>query len=430
MAYPKYQEANIEGVEPIAGSPGGLSGRVGLLLGVGLGLAIALLGGRFIPRGAQPTAESAPEEIATAAGQSVTVGRAESSQISQTIAPPDSEVQAFDLLNVAPSVSGLQIKEMRVRAGDTVSQGQVLAVLDNAVLRSQIAQAEANLAQTEAQVRQEEAELAQAEAEAEEAAGNFDRYQNLFDQGAVSEEQLISRRTRMVTAQEAVQVAIANITSAQATVDSRVAEIEQLQTQLGQTRVLAPANGVIAERQATVGDTSSTGDPLYSLIQDNVLELAVQLSPTQLTQVSVGAPVQITSSSDPQLQLQGSVRSIDPVVNDQSRQATAKISLPSSNRLRVGMSLKTKIVTSSRSGIVVPVVALVSQTDDTFVVYTLGEDQTVQANQVETGQRLPAEGDLPDRVEITSGLASGARIIVEGASYLQDGDTVTVVDGL
>ncbi|MEM8807724.1 MAG: efflux RND transporter periplasmic adaptor subunit [Cyanobacteria bacterium P01_G01_bin.38] len=430
MTYPKYQEANAERVKSIAGSSGGLSGRVGLLLGVGLGLAIALLGSRFMPRGAQPSTEPAPEAVTAAAGQSVTVGRAESTQISQTIAPPDSEVQAFDLLNVAPSVSGLQIKEMRVREGDTVSQGQVLAVLDNAVLRSQIAQAEANQAQAQAQVRQEEAELAQAQAQAEEAAGNFDRYQNLFDQGAVSEEQLVSRRTQMVTAQEAVQVAIANITSAQATVDSRVAEIEQLQTQLGQTRVLAPANGVIAERQATVGDTSSTGDPLYSLIQDNVLELAVQLSPTQLTQVSVGAPVQITSSSDPQLQLQGSVRSIDPVVNDQSRQATAKISLPASNRLRVGMSLKTQIITSSRSGIVVPVVALVSQADDTFLIYTLGEDQTVRANQVETGQRLPAEGDLPERVEITSGLASGAQIIVEGASYLQDGDAVTVVDGL
>ncbi|MEO0457889.1 MAG: efflux RND transporter periplasmic adaptor subunit [Cyanobacteria bacterium P01_A01_bin.114] len=428
MAYPKYQEANVDGLAPTGGSPSRGSGRAWLLVGLGLGFAIALFGSRFIPSGSKPAAEPAAE--ATAAGQSVTVGRAQTTSISQTVTPPDSEVQAFDLLNVSPSVSGLQIQEMRVREGDTVTQGQVLAVLDDAVLQSQIAQAEANLAQAEAQVRQEQAERAQAEATAQEAESNFERYQSLFEQGAVSEEQLVSFRTQVVTAREAVQVAIANIASAQATVDSRVAAIAQLQTQLAQTRILAPANGMIAERQATVGDTSSTGDPLYSLIQDNALELAVQLTAAQLPKVSVGAPVQITSPSDPQLQLQGSVRSIEPLVNDQNRQAVAKISLPASNRLRVGMALTTQIVTDSRPGTTIPATALVPQADDTFVVYTLAQDQTARANPVEIGSRLPAEEDGTERVEIVAGLASGAQVIVEGASYLQAGDAVTVVDGL
>jgi HlyD family secretion protein len=403
------------------------AGPKGLLLGLALGVGIALIGGRFVNRSAAPNLPA--EESSPIATQSVTVQQVRATQLNQTLTATGT-VQAWDLLQVTPQVSGLQIREVRVRAGDRVTAGQVLAVLDDSILQAQIQQAEANRAQAEAQVAQQSAAKAQAEATLVEAEENFRRYQALFDQGAISAEQLTSRRTQVTTARESVRVAIANIESARANVNSKVAEISQIQTQLAQTLVKAPADGIIAERNATIGDTASTSTSLYQLIREDVLELEVKLPQSQLAQVVVGTLVTITSPTDERIQFQGSVRTIDPTLNAQTRQATLQVSLPASDRLRPGMLLQADIVTGTRQGLTLPAAALLPQPDNTFAVYTLTPENTARFTPIEIGTRLPARGDQSPQVEILAGLEPTASVIVEGAAYVQPGDTVTVVENL
>ncbi|MEL6247449.1 MAG: efflux RND transporter periplasmic adaptor subunit [Cyanobacteria bacterium J06627_15] len=414
-------------ITPTASKAGLLSGRKGLFLGLVIGLLVALVGGRFTPQ-SRPESE-APTEAATAAAASVTTQRAQQAAVNRTLTATGT-VQPFDLLQVKPQASGLQIIDLRVREGDSVSQGQVLAVLDDVVLQAQLQEARANLAQAEAQVAQQQAVLAQNEASLAEAEESFQNYQNLFERGAISQEQLTSRRTQVLTAREGRAVAIANIQSAQATVDSRRADIARLRAQLDQAIVRAPASGTIAERLATVGDTASTGTALYTLIQDDLLELEVQLPQAQLTQVSLGAPVEMTSAADTSLNLQGSIRAIDPLVDPQTRQATVNISLSGSDQLRTGMFLQADIVTGQTEAVVIPAESLVPQSDDSFIVYSVLPDNAVQATPVEVGKRIAADGDQPARVEIRSGLTAADTVVVEGASYLQSGDTVNVVESI
>ena len=260
-------DAPLSAENPLPTKRSGLSGVRGIGLGVLLGVGVSLVGGRLLSRPAVEPAE--PAIAAETAATSVTVQQIQTATIQQSLKATGT-VQAFDLLQVSPQVGGLQIRQVLVREGDQVSAGQVLAVLDDSVLRTQLAQAEANYAQAEAQVLQEKASQAQAEATAAEAQEIFDRYQTLYDQGGISSEQLNSRRTEAITAREAVGVARAQVQSAQAAINSRAAEISRLETQLGQTVVTAPANGQIAERQATVGDTSSTGTALITMIQDGL----------------------------------------------------------------------------------------------------------------------------------------------------------------
>jgi len=405
-------------------SDGLVSGPKGLLLGLMMGLGLAFVGAQI--SGREPAAEVAPGAMeAQVASASVTTVKAQRSPIQATIAA-NGTVEAFDLLSVAPRASGLQIEAVTVREGDRVTQGQVLAVLDDSVLRAQIQQAEAQVVSTQAQVAQAQARVAQDEAEAAEADNSYERYVSLFSQGAISEEALEARRTELTTAQQSISSSIAAVDSAEATVRSAQAEVERLMTQLSQTEVLAPASGVIAEKNATLGDMASTGSPLFTLISGDQLELAMTVPQTQLAKVNPGASVQITASSDPNLQLQGSVRTIDPVVNAQSRKATVKVSLPDSDRLRPGMFLQANIVTGSRQGVVVPAEAVLPQSDGSFVVYTL-EAGTAKANTVAIGDRIPAKGVAPAQAEVISGLAPDAVVIVEGASYIQDGDSVDVV---
>lgn len=410
---------------PPSRRPGPLSGPKGLLLGLGLGVAIAVAVNHLSDRG-QSQADAAKPVAQQVAAQAVTVVPAQPAPINQTLSATGT-VQAYDLLEVTPPVNGLQIREVRVQTGDRVVAGQVLAVLDDAVLQAQMRQAQAALTAAEAQVQQQFAAQAQTRATLAEAEENFRRAQTLANSGAISQQALTSRRTQVVTAQESLRVAAANIASAQANVAGRQAEIARLQTELNQTQVRAPAAGLIAERRATVGDTASTATALYTLIRDDLLELAVKLPQPQLVQVKPGAPVKLRLN-EADRSLQGSVRTIDPVVDPQTRQATVKISLPA-GEFRPGMFLNAEIVTDQRQGLAIPATALLPQDDGRFQVYTLTPENTAQAVAVALGTRVPAQGDTPALVEITQGLNAGAPVIVEGASYLQDGDPVQVVGG-
>lgn len=437
---------NTAPAAPQSGLGGWLSGTNGLVIGLGLGLGLALLLTRITSR--QNTAADpavAPTEQTQVASASVTTVRAETAPIKETLSASGT-VEAFDLLSVSPRASGLQIQSVFVREGDRVSAGQVLALLDDAVLRSEIEQAQAQIVAAEAQVAQAEAQANQNKAALAEAQDKRDRYESLFAQGAISEEELATRRTQVTTAEQTLSASTAGIESAQATVRSRQAEVARLNTQLGQTEVIAPASGVIAEKSATVGDTASTGTPLFELISGDQLELAVKLPQAQLAQVNPGTSVQITSTANKNIQLQGTVRSIDPTLNAQTRQATVKVGLPGSDLIRPGMFLNAAITTRSRSGVVIPAEALIPQATRSqgsgpssgFIVYTLSSDgtgpnnnpknNTVKAQQVSIGERIPATDDAPAKVEIRSGLLANTPVVVEGASYLQDGDNVDVVN--
>ena len=403
-----------------------LAGMRGIVIGLLLGVGISLVGGRLLSRPSSDPTPASSDSAADTTAISVTVQQVQSAEIQQSLRATGT-VQAFDLLQISPQVGGLQIREVRAREGDQVAAGQVLAVLDDSVLQTELTQARANYTQAEAQVLQQRAEQAQAEANAAEAQDTFERNQTLYDQGGISSQELNSRRTQAITAREAVGVAQAAVQSAQATVNSRAAEISRLETQLNQTVVRAPADGQIAARQATVGDTSSTGTALFTLVQDGLLELVVDLPQRQLSAIQVGTPVTVTSSNNEDIDLSGSVRSIDPLVDQETRQAAVNVSLSADAALRTGMFLQAEFTTGQRTGTVLPATAVLPQSDNSFKVFTVSETDTAELVTVTVGTRLPATANQPERLEVLSGLNEGDRVIVDGASYLQPGESVSVV---
>lgn len=420
----EVESSNVQSASEAVGRSRGLAGSRGILLGIGIGAAIALIGVQLTKPPANPTPTATSAE--TIASQTVTVSRAQATPVEQTLQATGT-VQAFDLLPIAPQVSGLQIRQVLVEEGNRIQAGQVLAVLDDTVLQAQIQQAQAQVESAQAAVQQRRAALSQAVANRDEAQRNFERYRSLAEAGAISQQELDARRTTATTAQEAVGVAQADIGSAEANVRSTQAEVQRLRSQLEQTSVRSPAAGLIAERNARVGNVASTSDPLFSLIRDDRLELQVQVPETQLPQVRLGAPVQITSDADRRIQVQGRVREIAPLVNAENRQATVKIDLPESEFLRPGMFLKANIVTERSQGLTIPADAVIAKANGESIVYVLTTDNLAEERVLELGTRIPDDGSGEARIEVLSGLQSGDRVIVSGAGYVQDGDRVEVV---
>jgi RND family efflux transporter MFP subunit len=358
----------------------------------------------------------------------VTVAEVETTRVTRTL-PTTGTVAASDLIPVLPQTNGLQIIRILVNEGDVVKAGQVIALLDDSVLQAQISQAKADMESNRALVVQKQAALAQARASLAEAQRNFQRYQQLANQGAISRQELDTRATAATTAREAVRVAEANISSAEADVRSSNARVAQLQTQLGQTVVRASARGVVTKpvvndairNVAQVGDVASTTVPLFSLIKEGLLEVEAQVSDILLPQVKIGALVQITSDADSRVRLQGRVRDIEQLVDQNNRKATVNIDLPPTDLLRPGMFAKAAITTATTTGAAVPQKALVYQGEKAIVFMLSGED-TVRAQPVQIGEILNG-----GKVEITSGLKLGDRVVVTGAGYLKDGDRVRIV---
>lgn len=474
-----------DNVDPDKDEKTASSGKAGIgkiLIGLVIGLAIGIFGagrmGRTPPASPESSAARPAKAIATALSQTVTVAPVETGTIARAISATGT-VAAYDLLPVLPQANGLQIKRVLVDEGDVVTAGQVMAVLDDRVLQAQLAQgiaalesakatllerqaavtqAEAAVAQAlsaraleEAEREQDRASLAQARVDRAQADRELARYEKLETDGAISLQELEIRRTTASSASEAVRVAEANISSAQAKIQSAQgnvssakalrrsakaavssasanvrsasANVQQLRTQLAQTEVRAPAGGIVAERIARRGDVTGS-QKLFSIIAGNALELHVQIPETQLPQVQVGVPVEITSDADARISLRGRVRSIAPLVDATTRQATLKIDLPSDPLLRPGMFLRSTITSQTVEGLTVPYEAVQWQADGGAHVYLLDGANVARAQRVEVGASI---GGPKSRIEIKQGLKKGDWVIVAGAGFVKDGDRVKVV---
>ncbi len=395
-------------------------GWQGVALGVGLGIALSAGAATLLPKLASKGKPEPKTQQQAPPSQTVTVVSAQASRIARVLNTTGT-VAARDLVPVLPQANGLQVKQILVGEGQEVRAEQVMAVLDDSVLRAQIEGARAEIESKQATVQQRQAALQQARATEADAQRTLERFQILANNGAISRQELDTRSTTAATTAEATRVAQANIGTAQADVRSSVAKLQQLQTQLGQTVVRAPVSGVVAEKIVNLGDVTNGTQKLFTLIGNGALELQAQVPATQLPQVRTGASAKITSDTDSRVSLSGTVREIAPLVNAQSRQALVRIDVPATTLLRPGMFAQAAITTTTNTGVTVPNKAIQPQSDGSIMVFLLSGEDKVQARKVELGEVVNG-----GNVEIKNGLKQGDRVVVAGAGYLKDGDRVRI----
>ncbi len=441
-----------------------LSGGRGLLIGLGIGVVLTVAGTRVLSTSSRPTQNPvtpiSPVASSQVAAQSVTVAEVQTSEINRSLKATGT-VAAVEMVPVLSQATGLQIRKILVDEGEFVKAGQLMAVLDDSNLLAQLAQAQASVAQAEARLaellagtRSEEiaqarenvkiaaAEIIRAESELDLARKRVQRNQNLEVEGAIASDRLDEflnqervKRSNLQQAQARWREAKQRLTQleagprpeviaqARAQLAQARAQMRLVMEQLEDTRVKAPVSGKIAERNARVGNTTTSFSqtPLFQIIEDGRLELRVKVPETQLALIRVGQKVLIASDIDRSLKLSGKVREINPVIDESSRQATVKVELGDRSSLKPGMFLEAAIVTSNSSGLTLPMAAVLPQANESAIVYLLQQNNIVKAQGVEIGEILPNR-----KVEIISGLQLGDRVVVKGAPYLKDGDRVEI----
>ena len=364
---------------------GGRNGRIVLAIAV-----LAVAGILFVlrgdaPKSAKPLATSRP---------ALTVSLiAPQTQDWPLVLPANGNVVAWQEAVIGAEIANYRITEVRVQVGDTVRKGQVLARIASDTVDIEMAEARAAVAELQAG--------------ATEAKGNAARATELKAKGFYSSQLNIQYQT-------AEHMAAARLAAARAR--QQAAELK-----LSKTNVLAPDDGVISARSATVGSLTQPGQELFRLIRGGRLEWRAEVPSADLAKVSAGAVAILTAPGGETVR--GKVRTVSPSVDPQTRNGLVYVDLPASKGIRAGMFARGEFELARSSALTLPQTAVVQREGFAYVFRMEGEDRVAQTK-VNLGRRVG------EQVEIVSGLAPAARVVAAGAGFLADGDVVKVVDGI
>ncbi|MEP6588512.1 MAG: efflux RND transporter periplasmic adaptor subunit [Polaromonas sp.] len=335
-----------------------------------------------------------PAQAAPKPALTVTAALPETTRLPIRLAA-NGNIAAWQEAVIGAESAGLRLTEVRVNVGDVVKAGQLLATFAADSVQADVAQARAS--------------LMEARANALDAVANGDRARALQNTGALSTQQI----NQYFTAEK----------SAQARVEAAQAVLDAQQLRRRQTQVLAPDSGVISARTATVGAVVGNGTELFRLIRQGRLEWRAEVTSAELGRIGVGTPVSVMPASGGELR--GRVRMVAPSVDPQTRSALVYVDLPSAagkaSPAKAGMFARGEFDLGSSTSLTIPQRALVVR-DGFNYVFRLGEGKRVSQLKVQTG-RLAGE-----RVEVVSGLPLDARIVVNGAGFLNHGDLVRLVE--
>lgn len=286
-------------------------------------------------------------------------------------------ISAWQEAIVASEISGLKITDVLVDVGDQVQKGQELAKLSQASVKADVAQAQAKL---------------------DEARANANRARSLKSSGAMPAQQIDQYLTGEAVAQAA---------------------LEAQQIRLAQTRILAPDDGVITSRTATLGVVVQIGTELFRMVRQNRLEWRAEVAGRDASRIQAGQQARLTLPNGESVT--GEVRLISPTLDPNTRSALVYVSLPIESPAKAGMFAEGIILTGSSQAMTLPQSAVILR-DGNYYVFEVGAENKVAQRQIKVGRT--AQG----QTEITDGLSASARVVVTGGGFLNDGDTVEIVD--
>lgn len=354
----------------------------GAVVTLALGLALAGCGG-------DEAVEKAKAKAGATAGssQTVTVTAAALQNLPRTVTASGT-ISAWEEVPVGAETGGLTATAVYVDEGRYVRQGAPLVQLNDALLR--------------AQLRQQQAAVQTAEANAARDQAALGRAQELKERGFLS--------------QASLDTALANQRASDANLLAARASLSETRTRLAQATIRAPVSGLVISRNVTRGQIVSAGTELFRIVRDGRLELDAQVPETDLGLVRAGQSAVV--SSDQVGETTGTVRIVTPEVNAETRLGVARISLAGGGGFRPGMFGRARIDVGASPAVTVPTASVLYRENRPGVYILDGQGRA----------RFRPVVILTRAREWTAveGVEAGARVIVQGAGFLGEGDRVRV----
>lgn len=299
-------------------------------------------------------------------------------------------VAAAQEASVSPKTGGLRVTRILAQVGSRVKRNEVMLEFDDDMMGMELAQLHAN--------------MGEAEAAAAEARRSAERARKVGESGALSTQQV----EQLITAE----------TTTAARVKALGESVKLQRLRLSQAQLLAPDDGIVSARSATLGAVVPAGMEMFRIIRGGRLEWRAEVPAAEMARLAPGTPTRVLL--DDGSALPGVLRLVAPTVDPITRQGLVYVDLPPSPALRPGMLVRGEILVGGGNSWVLPQSAVVVR-DGFHMVARLDAEQRVRFAKVTVGRR---QGLL---VEVTGGLAPEASVVARGAALLGEGDRVRVV---
>jgi multidrug efflux pump subunit AcrA (membrane-fusion protein) len=351
------------------------------------------------------------------------------------------------------------VNAVYVRAGDRVTRGQVLAVLDTRDLQAQLKQyismAASNHAKAQSTTMQAGLTIATSSNSINAAKATLDaaqstlakdsldlqRFTDLLRQGYISQQQFDQQRTLVNNDQQAVrsaQVALQNqqsqvqangstnsglqgalIASARADEQTALAQADQIRAQIAKATIVSPIDGVVVNRNLNPGEYPGTRQ-IFTLQQLDPVYAVLNGSGGQIVGLRTGSTAQIVATDRATIKARGRVEAVLDEVTPGSTNFTVKVVLANPRgRFHAGQVVTGTVTRPATRGIVVPETAFVDDTDTGVQIVESGAVRTVPVTMVaKDGKNAVVEG-----------LPTGAQVVVNGQLGLAEGQKVEAVSG-
>lgn len=358
-------------------------------------------------------------------------------ELTKTSLPVDveypSKVYPSKEINVSSKIPG-KVAEVFFDVGDEVKAGDILFTLESEDIKSQLKQSEAALSGTKESVKRQKLEaetsLNQAKLQYDDAKSLYDRSKALYDQGATSKQEMDNIETAYKNAELNLKTAQKNLDIlngsgseglASAQVDQAQSAVEAARVQVDNSIIRSPIDGKVSVCNVKAGELTSTAIQSYTIINSNYMTAEINVPDDVQTKLSKGQTLKIKTGVSDERSYNGTIDTIAPAADARSGFYKVKILLDNkSGALSSGMFVKAVVPYESREGIfTVPGGAVVSENGIEYLYIVSGG--TVVKKIITTG--ISAE----NAVEVQGDLKEGDAIILEGQSFLDEGEKVDAV---
>ena len=305
---------------------------------------------------------------------------------------------------IVPKIGG-RVAQVPVDIGSKVKKGDLLLKTDTTDLEIQLTAAINGL--TNAKLTHDQAVLNHNNAKA-----NYERMKSLFQEGAVSQQQLEQAELQYNLAKDAMSQPVA---------ETAMNQVEGIRQQIADAAITSPIDGEVATRQIDPGEMAGPSAPVMSVVNIDRVFVEGTISESDIALVKEGQEVIVrvdaTGGS-----FTGKVKLLSPVANPQTKGYPVKIEIDNADRkLKPGMFAEIELVTKNKEGVVViPKEALITRGSGKVIFVVKGS--VVEQRQVETGI------ETDNMTEIVKGLSEGEKFVTEGQHSLADKTKVTVTN--